>query len=37
MSEHHNHEPWVDTWFPLLVIIFGLIFVTFLTHFNPTT
>lgn len=37
MSSHHETEPWIDRWFPLLVIIFGLIFVSCLTQFNPTT
>ena len=35
MSSHHS-EPWIDTWWPALVIGFGLIFVTFLVSFKPT-
>ncbi len=28
---------WADRWFPLLVILFGLAFVTLLVSFSPTT
>jgi hypothetical protein len=35
MSSHHS-EPWIDTWWPVLVIAFGIIFVTFLVSFKPT-
>lgn len=26
---------WLDTWWPLLLILFGLMFVTFLDTFSP--
>lgn len=35
MSESNHSEPWIDTWWPLLVITFGLIFVSFLVFFKP--
>lgn len=37
MSSSHGHgtESWLDRWFPLLVIIFGLLFVTMLVTFKP--
>jgi len=35
MSSHHS-EPWIDTWWPVLVIAFGIVFVTFLVSFKPT-
>lgn len=35
MSSHES-EPWIDTWWPVLVITFGVIFVTILVSFNPT-
>jgi len=37
MSEqHHHHEEfWLDTWWPLLVILFGITFVTILISFKP--
>jgi steroid 5-alpha reductase family enzyme len=37
MSSSHKSEPWIDRWWPLLVIVFGLLFVTLLTQFHPTT
>jgi len=31
-----SHEPaWIDRWWTLLVITFGVIFVAFLVSFNP--
>jgi hypothetical protein len=36
MSSHQS-EPWIDTWWPALVIAFGLLFVTLLVSFKPTT
>jgi len=38
MSEHHHDhkEFWLDTWWPLLVILFGITFVTILISFKPT-
>jgi hypothetical protein len=32
----HESEPWLDRWWPLLLILFGLLFVTVLTTFHPT-
>jgi hypothetical protein len=31
-----SREPWLDTWWPLLLILFGAIFVTILVTFHPT-
>ena len=36
MSLASKREPWVDRWWPLLVILFGLIFVAVLVSFKPT-
>jgi hypothetical protein len=30
-------EVWLDRWWPLLVILFGVIFVSILVSFHPTT
>ncbi len=37
MSTSHGHETesWLDRWFPLLVIIFGVLFVALLVSFKP--
>lgn len=35
MSESNHSEPWIETWWPLLVIVFGLIFVGTLVSFHP--
>jgi hypothetical protein len=35
MSSSNGSEFWLDTWWPLLVILFGTIFVTILVTFNP--
>lgn len=35
MSSSHESEPWIDRWWPALVIAFGLLFVTFLVSFHP--
>jgi len=35
MSESHEAK-WIDRWWPLLVITFGVVFVTFLISFKPT-
>jgi hypothetical protein len=35
MSASHGSESWLDRWFPLLVIIFGVLFVTLLVSFKP--
>jgi hypothetical protein len=36
MSLASHREPWVDRWWPVLVIGFGLLFVTVLVTFHPT-
>lgn len=35
MSESNHNEFWLDTWWPLLVIAFGVLFVSVLVSFNP--
>ena len=35
MSELHSKEPWLETYWPVLVITFGLIFVSCLVFFKP--
>ena len=35
MSLATSREPWIDTWWPLLLIAFGILFVTFLVSFKP--
>lgn len=35
MSTTHNSTHWMDTWWPLLLILFGVIFVAFLVSFHP--
>jgi len=35
MSSSGSSESWVDRWFPLLVIVFGLLFLTLLVSFKP--
>jgi hypothetical protein len=32
-----SRESWLDRWWPLLVICFGLIFVSMLVSFHPTS
>ena len=36
MSVSNESEPWVDRWWPLLVILFGVLFVSILVSFKPT-
>jgi hypothetical protein len=36
MSESHETEFWLDTWWPLLVIVFGVTFVSILVSFHPS-
>ena len=36
MSLASGREPWVDRWWPALLIAFGLIFVSILVTFKPT-
>jgi steroid 5-alpha reductase family enzyme len=35
MSLASERESWVDRWWPLLLILFGVIFVACLVSFNP--
>jgi hypothetical protein len=36
MSSSGESAAWLDRWWPLLVILFGLIFVSVLVTFSPT-
>ncbi len=36
MSSSHEKPFWLDTWWPLFVILFGVIFVLFIVLFHPT-
>ena len=36
MSWLRGRESWVDRWWPLLLILFGVIFVSCLVTFKPT-
>ena len=31
-----NEDSWLDRWWPLLVILYGVLFVTVLVSFSPT-
>ncbi len=35
--QNHSVDRWIDHWWPALVIVFGLLFVTLLLTFNPHT
>ena len=35
MSASHEQEFWLDRWWPLLVILFGVLFVSILVSFKP--
>lgn len=35
MSSSENSGFWLDRWWPLLVILFGVIFVSILVSFKP--
>lgn len=35
MSASHESEPWLERWGLVLVIVYGLIFVTTLVTFSP--
>ena len=35
MSSSSESEPWVDRWWPLLVIGYGVVFVSILVTFSP--
>jgi hypothetical protein len=36
MSASNESVPWIDRWWPLLVILFGVVFVSVLVSFYPT-
>ena len=36
MSSHHEHTPWIDRYWQVLVILYGIAFVTLLVSFKPT-
>jgi len=35
MSTSHESKSWIDTWWPLLVILFGCTFIFTLALFHP--
>ena len=35
MSSPHTSESWLETWWPLLVILFGMVFFSILVSFHP--
>ena len=35
MSASHDSRHWLDTWWPLFLILFGVTFVSFLISFHP--
>lgn len=35
-QQSHNQHSWIDQWWPLLLILFGLIFIAALVFFHPT-
>lgn len=35
MSSSHHKESWIDRWWILLIIIFGLLFIAMLDSFHP--
>ncbi len=35
MSVLHERASWVDKWWPLLLILFGVVFVSVLVTFHP--
>jgi hypothetical protein len=37
MSSSSESASWLDRWWPLLIIIFGVIFVSVIVSFSPTT
>jgi hypothetical protein len=37
MSSSNESLSWLDRWWPLLLILFGVLFVSVLTTFSPTT
>jgi hypothetical protein len=36
MSSSSESESWMDRWWPLLVILYGVFFITVLVTFSPT-
>jgi len=36
MSSSSGSVSWLDSWWPLLVILYGVIFVSILVTFSPT-
>lgn len=36
MSSSSESERWLDRWWPLLVILYGVLFVAILVSFKPT-
>jgi hypothetical protein len=36
MSATQNSSHWLDTWWPLFVILFGILFVSWLVSFHPS-
>lgn len=37
MSSSNESQSWLETWWPLLVILFGIIFVSVLVTWKPMT
>ncbi len=35
MSASHDSDSFLETWWPLFVILFGVVFVTLLVSFHP--
>lgn len=35
MSATHNSRHFMDTWWPAFLILFGILFVSFLVSFHP--
>jgi len=36
MSSLHESQSWFDRWWPLLVILYGVLFVSLITMFHPS-
>jgi hypothetical protein len=36
MSSSHDKPSWLEAWWPLFVILYGVIFVSFIVFFHPT-
>ena len=37
MSTSEKQQNWLDEWWPVVVIVFGIIFVSVLVTFHPVT